>query len=68
MDKLKADYLKSELYIRDEYMNKLKTLKDDFINSIDENKIDYRPKKYILDNARKIIKKSIIDSVKNERV
>lgn len=63
MDKLKADYLKSELYIRDEYMNKLKTLKDDFINSIDENTIDYRPKKYILDNARKIIKKSIIDSV-----
>lgn len=59
---------KAACEIRDEYINKLKTLKDNFINSIDENRIDYRPKEYILDNARKIIKKSIIDSIKNERV
>lgn len=53
--------------IRDKYINKLKTLKDDFINSIDENKINYKPKECVLDNARKVIKKSIIESIKNER-
>ena len=50
--------------IRDEYMQKLKVLKDTYLDSIDEKTINYEVKEYVLDNARKIIKKSIIKEAK----
>lgn len=50
--------------IRDEYMQKLKILKDAYLDSIDEKTINYRVKEYVLDNARMVIKKSIIKEAK----
>lgn len=50
--------------IRDEYMQKLKILKDAYLDSIDEKTINYKVKEYVLDNARKVIKKSIIKEAK----
>ena len=50
--------------IRDEYMQKLKILKDTYLDSIDEKTINYKVKEYVLDNARMVIKKSIIKEAK----
>ena len=50
--------------IRDEYMQKLKILKDTYLDSIDERTINYKVKEYVLDNARMVIKKSIIKEAK----
>ena len=50
--------------IRDEYMQKLKILKDTYLDSIDERTINYKDKEYVLDNARMVIKKSIIKEAK----
>ena len=50
--------------IRDEYMQKLKILKDTYLDSIDERAINYKVKEYVLDNARMVIKKSIIKEAK----
>lgn len=54
--------------IRDKYMKKLKILKDDYLDSIDENKINYKPKEYVLDSSRQAIKKFIIESIRSEGV
>ena len=51
--------------IRDEYMQKLKILKDTYLDSIDERTINYKVKEYVLDNARMVIKKSIIKEAKS---
>ena len=50
--------------IRDEYMQKLKILKDTYLDSIDEKTINYKVKEYVLENARMVIKKSIIKEAK----
>ena len=50
--------------IRDKYMQKLKILKDTYLDSIDERTINYKVKEYVLDNARMVIKKSIIKEAK----
>lgn len=50
--------------IRDEYIQKLKILKDAYLDSIDEKTINYKVKEYVLENARKVIKKSIIKEAK----
>lgn len=50
--------------IRDEYIQKLKILKDAYLDSIDEKTINYKAKEYVLENARKVIKKSIIKEAK----
>lgn len=50
--------------IRDEYIQKLKILKDAYLDSIDEKTINYKAKEYVLDNARMVIKKSIIKEAK----
>lgn len=50
--------------IRDEYMQKLKILKDTYLDSIDEKTINYKVKEYVLDNARMVIKKYIIKEAK----
>lgn len=50
--------------IRDEYIQKLKILKDVYLDSIDEKTINYKVKEYVLDNARMVIKKSIIKEAK----
>ena len=51
--------------IRDKYMQKLKILKDTYLDSIDERTINYKVKEYVLDNARMVIKKSIIKEAKS---
>ena len=50
--------------IRDEYIKKLKVLKDKFLESIDENKIDYRFKDVVNNLSKDIIKKCIVEEVK----
>lgn len=50
--------------IKDEYIQKLKILKDAYLDSIDEKTINYKVKEYVLENARKVIKKSIIKEAK----
>ena len=45
-------------------MQKLKILKDTYLDSIDERTINYKVKEYVLDNARMVIKKSIIKEAK----
>lgn len=52
--------------IRDEYIEKLKNLKDKFLESIDENKINYNAKNVVINMSNEIIKKCIIDSVLKE--
>ena len=50
--------------IRDEYIKKLKVLKDKFLESIDENKIDYHFKDVVNNLSKDIIKKCIVEEVK----
>ena len=50
--------------IRDEYMEKLKELKDNLLDSLDENKIDYSIKNDVINLSREIIKECIVNEVK----